>query len=63
LTPLDLSQLEVFLGFFWEFFIFWNSNLNFEFGPVPNRSVLEPTRTGNTGYGGFRTGFGREKKP
>ena len=34
LTPLDSSHLEVFLGIFWEFFIFFYSNLNFEFGPV-----------------------------
>ena len=32
LTPLDSSQLEVFLEIFWEFFIFLNSNLNFELG-------------------------------
>ena len=38
MTLLDLSHLEVFLGFFWEFFIFLNSNLNFEFGPVSNRT-------------------------
>ena len=37
MTPLDSSQLEVFLGFFWDFFIFLNSTLNFEFGPVSNR--------------------------
>jgi hypothetical protein len=30
LTPLDSSQIEVFLRIFWEFFIFWNLNLNFE---------------------------------
>ena len=30
MTPLDLSQIEVFLRIFWEFFIFWNLNLNFE---------------------------------
>ena len=48
LTPLDLSQLKVFLGIFLEFYIFWNSNLNFEFGPDWNRP--EPFRTGLTGY-------------
>jgi len=32
LTPLDSSQIEVFLGIFWDFFIFLNSNLNFELG-------------------------------
>ena len=39
LTPLDSSKLEVFLEFFWEFFIFLNLNLNlnFEFRPVWNR--------------------------
>ena len=47
LTPLDSSHLEVFLGMFWEFFIFLNLNLNFEFGPIwyrlkPNR--LPPVR-------------------
>ena len=34
LTPLDSSHLEVFLEFFWIFFHFLNSNLNFKFGPV-----------------------------
>ena len=38
LTPLDSSQLEVFLRIFWDFSMFWNSNLKFEFGPVWNRS-------------------------
>ena len=42
LTPLDSSQLQKFLEFFWEFFIFWNSNLNFEFRPVWNRPEPEP---------------------
>ena len=44
LTPLDSSHLEVFLGIFWEFFIFLNSNLNFEFGPVWYRPKPEPDR-------------------
>ena len=42
LTPLDSSHLEVFLRIFWEFFIFLNSNLNFEFGPVWYRPKPEP---------------------
>ena len=37
LTPLDSSHLKVFLEFFWEVFIFLNSNLNFKFGPVGYR--------------------------
>ena len=45
--------------FFWEFFIFLNSNLNFKFGPVWNRPKPEPVRTGLTGNRSFRTGFGR----
>ena len=48
MTPLDSSHLEVFLGIFWEFFIFLNSNLNFEFGPVSYRTKPEPVRTGLT---------------
>ena len=46
LTPLGSSHLEVFLGIFWEFFIFSNSNLNFEFGPVWYRPKPELDRTG-----------------
>ena len=46
-----------------EKFYFLNSNLNFEFGPVSNRPVPEPVRTGYTGNRGFRTGSGRDKKP
>ena len=42
LTPLDSLHLEVFLGIFWGFFIFLNSNLNFEFGPNRNRAGPEP---------------------
>ena len=52
LTPLDSSQLEVFL----EFFSFLNSNLNFKFGSVWNRPVSKLVRTGWTGYRGFETG-------
>ena len=36
------TQLEVFLGIFWEFFIFLNLNLNFEFGPVPAQTETRP---------------------
>ena len=32
-----------------EFFIFFNSNLNFEFRPVSYRTEPEPVRTGLTG--------------
>ena len=49
MTPLDSSHLEVFLEFFWKFFIFLNLNLNFEFGPISYRSKAEPV----TGYGRF----------
>ena len=49
LTSLDSSHLEVFLGIFWEFFNFLNSNLNFKFGPVWYRPKPEPDRTGLTG--------------
>ena len=56
MTPLDSSHLEVFLGFFWEFFIFLNSNLNFEFGPVWYRPKPESDRTGLTGNRSNRTG-------
>ena len=47
MTPLDLSHLKVFLGIFWEFFIFLNSNLNFEFGPVWYWPKPEPNRSGH----------------
>ena len=47
LTPLDSSHVEVFLGFFWNLFIFLNSNLKFEFGPVWYRPKPEPDRTGS----------------
>ena len=50
LTPLDSLHLEVFLG------IFFNSNLNFEFGPVSYRTEPEPVRTGNRSN---RTGYRR----
>ena len=56
LTPLDSSHLEVFLGIFWEFFIFLNSNLNFEFRPVWYRPKPEPDRTSLTGNRSNRTG-------
>ena len=56
LTPLDSSHLEVFLGIFWEFFIFLNLNLNFEFGPVWYQPKPEPGRTGLTGNRSNRTG-------
>ena len=59
LTPLDLLHLEVFLGFFWEFFIFLNLNLNFEFGPVSYRTEPVPGRTGLTGNRSNRTGYRR----
>ena len=49
LTPLDSSHLEVFLEFFRNFSLFFNSNLNFEFGPVSYRTKPEPGRTGLTG--------------
>ena len=49
LTPLDSSHLEVFLEIFWNFFIFLNSNLNFEFEPVWYRPKPEPNWTGQTG--------------
>ena len=48
LTPLDSSHLKVFLGIFWEFFIFLNSNLNFEFGPVWYRPKLVNPGWGST---------------
>ena len=65
LTPLDLSQLEVFLGIFWKFFIFLNSNLNFVFGrfetgPNWNRSGLVRPVTAVTGpvpVGFFNPGY------
>ena len=63
LTPLDSSQLEVFLRFFWEFFIFWNLNLNFEFRPVGYRPEPEPARTGLTGNQSNQTGSHRFCKP
>ena len=59
LTPLDSLHLEVFLGIFWGFFIFLNSNLNFEFGPVSYRTEPEPVRTGLTGNRSNRTGYRR----
>ena len=46
LTPLDSSQLKVFLRIFSDFSIFSNSNLKFEFGPVSNRPDPEPGRAG-----------------
>ena len=54
LIPLDLSQLEVFLGSFWEFFIFWIQIwiLNwgrFDTGPNRNRSGPVWPVTGQTG--------------
>ena len=65
MTPLDSLHLEIFLGIFWEFFIFLNSNLKFEFGPVSYRTEPEPVRkprlpvkpvwTGS-GSGRFQTG-------
>ena len=54
LTPLDSSHLEVFLGIFWEFFIFWIQiwilNLG-RFGTGPNRNRAGPVWpiTGQTG--------------
>ena len=60
LTPLDSSQLEVFFRIFWDFFIFLNSNLKFEFGPACNWPVPEPVRTS---YRGNRTGSGWGKNP
>jgi hypothetical protein len=59
LTPLHSSQLEVFLEIFWDFSIFWNSNLKFEFGPVSNRPNPKPVRAGKTGNHGNRPGSGR----
>ena len=44
LISLYSSQFEVFLEIFWDFFIFWNSNLKFEFDPVSNRPDPEPGR-------------------
>ena len=45
LTPLDSSQLEVFLGIFWDFFIFWIQiwiiNLG-RFETAPNRNQFGP---------------------
>jgi hypothetical protein len=35
------------------FFHFLNSNSNFEFGPVRNRTEPEPVRIGRTGSHGF----------
>ena len=60
LTLLDSSHLEVFLEFFWKFFIFLNLNLNFEFltGFIP-----EPARTGLTGNRSNRTGSQRFCEP
>ena len=52
MTPLDSSHLEVFLGIF----LFFNSNLNFEFGLVWYRPKPEPGRTGLTGKS-VPTGF------
>ena len=63
LKPLDSSQLEVFLGIFWEFFIFLNSNLNFKFGPVSYRTKPEPVRSGLTGNRSNRTGYRRFGEP
>ena len=54
MTPLDLSHLEVFLDFFGNF-LFFNLNLNFEFGPVWYRPKPEPGRTGLTGNRSNRT--------
>ena len=63
LTSLDSSQLEVFLGIFWDFFIFLNSNSNFKFGPVWNRPKPEPVRktavSGPVPVGFFNPGFER----
>jgi hypothetical protein len=44
LTPLDCTHLEEIMRILWDFFIFLNSNSNFEFGPVGNRSEPEPDR-------------------
>ena len=63
LIPLNSSHLEVFLEIFWEFFIFSNSNLNFEFGPVWYWPKPEPDRTGLTGNRLNRTGSHRLGKP
>ena len=52
MTPLDSSHLEVFLVIFH----FFNSNLNFEFGPVWYRPKPEPGRTGLTGNRSNRIG-------
>ena len=65
LTPLDSSHLKVFLGIFWNFFIFLNSNLNFEFGLISYRTKPEPVRTGQTGpvTDGLVTGYRRFGEP
>ena len=63
LTPLDSSQFEVFLGFFWNFFIFLNLNLNLEFGPVWYQPKPEPGQTGLTGNRSNRTGSHRLGEP
>ena len=63
MTPLDSSHLEVFLEFFWKFFIFLNLNLNFKFGPVSYRTKPEPVRSGLTGNRSNRTGYRRFGEP
>ena len=48
---------------FWEFFIFLNLNLNFEFGPVWYRPKPKPGQTGLTGNRSNRTGSHRFGEP
>ena len=67
MTSLDSSQLEVFLRIFWDFSIFSNLNLKFEFGPVSNRPEQNragPVRpvtavTGPVPSGFFNPGYDR----
>ena len=48
---------------FWEFLIFLNLNLNFEFGPVSYRTKPESVWTGLTGNQSNRTGYRRFGEP